>query len=244
MIPDSPTLQSTTDSGAEAAPEGVVLLHGLARTHRSMASMEEALREVGFVVVNLDYDSRAAPIEELAPAVIGRALEDPRLKGVARIHFVTHSMGGILVRYHLAQAPIRRLGRVVMLGPPNQGSEIVDTLGHLGLFGLINGPAGRQLGTGVDSVPNRLGRVDFELGVIAGDRSINWINSLMIDGPDDGKVSVARTRVEGMKDHRVIHVTHPFLMRNREVIRETIHFLRSGSFSVQDGPAVAREVGA
>lgn len=190
--------------------------------------------EAGFVVVNIDYASRSAPIEDLAPAVISEALAHPKLNGMARVHFVTHSMGGILVRYYLADTPVPRLGRVVMLGPPNQGSEVVDFLGHLGLFGAINGPAGAQLGTGPDSVPYRLGGVEFELGVIAGDRSVNWINSLMIDGPDDGKVSVARTQVEGMKDHRVIHATHPFLMRKPEAIRETIQFLRHGFFSAPD----------
>jgi hypothetical protein len=118
-----------------------------------------------------------------------------------------------------------------MLGPPNQGSEVVDQIGGWRLFTAINGPAGQQLGTGQDSVPNQLGPVDFELGVIAGDRSINWINSLMISVPDDGKVAVERTKVAGMKAHRVVHVTHPFLMKNRAVIRETIHFLRHGRFN-------------
>ena len=117
-----------------------------------------------------------------------------------------------------------------MLGPPNQGSEVVDELGDLRLFTAINGPAGRQLGTGPDSVPSALGPVDYPVGVIAGDRSINWINSAMIEGPDDGKVSVERTRVAGMGDHLVIHAAHPFLAVDDVAIRETIRFLRSGRF--------------
>ncbi|MEJ1971551.1 MAG: hypothetical protein WDM96_03275 [Lacunisphaera sp.] len=107
----------------------------------------------------------------------------------------------------------------------------MDRLGDLALFSAINGPAGRELGTAADSLPNRLGPVHFELGVIAGDRSINWINSLMIDGPDDGKVSVARTRVAGMKDHLVLHATHPYLMKNKQAIAQTIQFLRQGQFA-------------
>ena len=118
-----------------------------------------------------------------------------------------------------------------MLGPPNQGSEIVDALGSWKVFGLLNGPAGRQLGTDADSRPLQLGPARFEVGIIAGDRSINWINSCIIPGPDDGKVSVERTRLAGMKDHLVVHATHPFLMRNREALRQTAHFLRHGSFS-------------
>lgn len=134
------------------------------------------------------------------------------------------------MRQYLATRSLPSLGRVVMLGPPNQGSEIVDALGGLRFFGWINGPAGGQLGTRPDSLPNRLGPVNFELGVIAGDRSINWINSWIIPGPDDGKVSVERTRITGMRDHRVIHATHPFLTRNRRAIDLTLHFLRSGRF--------------
>ncbi len=117
-----------------------------------------------------------------------------------------------------------------MLGPPNQGSEVVDTLGALRIFKLINGIAGSELGTVTNSTPNRLGGANFCVGIIAGDRSINWINSMMIPGRDDGKVSVERTKLEGMKDHIVIHARHPFLMRNKNSIRQTIHFLRNGQF--------------
>ena len=93
-------------------------------------------------------------------------------------------------------------------------------------------PAGSEMGTGKDATPNKLGPVNFECGIIAGDRSINWINSLtMIDGKDDGKVSVEHTKVEGMKEHLVIHTTHTFMMRNKKVIANTIRFLKTGTFS-------------
>ena len=214
-----------------SAKEAVILLHGLARTDKSMTKMAAALEADGFTVLNVDYPSREATVEALATEVIDAALAEPKLKDAARIHFVTHSMGGILVRQYLKTKHPANLGRVVMLGPPNQGSEVVDKIGDWRLFKTINGPAGQQLGTGPDSVPNQLGPVDFELGVIAGDRSINWINSLMIPGPDDGKVSVERTKVAGMKAHLVLHVTHPYLMKNATAIRETIHFLRHGRFT-------------
>ena len=214
-----------------SAKEAVILLHGLARTDKSMTRMAEAIEQEGFTVLNVDYPSREATVEALAAKVIDAALADPKLRDATRIHFVTHSLGGILVRQYLKAKRPGRLGRVVMLGPPNQGSEVVDKVGDWRVFTALNGPAGKQLGTGPDSVPNQLGPVDFELGVIAGDRSINWINSLMIPGPDDGKVSVERTKVAGMKAHLVIHATHPYLMRNSTAIRETIHFLRHGQFT-------------
>ena len=213
------------------ANEAVILLHGLARTDKSMTKMASALEAEGFTVLNVDYPSREATVETLATKVIETALADPKLKDAERIHFVTHSMGGILVRQYLKTRRPANLGRVVMLGPPNQGSEVVDKIGDWRAFNVLNGPAGKQLGTPPDSVPNQLGPVDFELGVIAGDRSINWINSLMIPGPDDGKVSVEHTKVAGMKAHLVLHVSHPFLMKNAQAIRETIHFLRHGQFN-------------
>ena len=165
-------------STASAASEGVILLHGLCRTDRSMTKMALALESAGYAVVNVDYPSRTATVETLAETVIAGALADPRLATATQIHFVTHSLGGILVRQYLKSNDLARLGRVVMLGPPNQGSEIFDRLGDFVLFEKIHGPSGSQLGTGANSLPTRLGAVDFELGVIAVDRSINWINSL------------------------------------------------------------------
>ena len=195
-----------------------------------MDLMERALSEAGYKVLNVDYPSRSASVSESGEVVVGKAVEDCQRAGAAKIHIVTHSLGGILVRSYLSQHTITNLGRVVMLSPPNQGSEVVDTLGSLRIFKLINGIAGSELGTGTNSTPNQVGPATFTVGIIAGDRSINWINSAMIRGSDDGKVSVEHTKLEGMTDHIVIHATHPFLMRNKTSIRQTIHFLRNGQF--------------
>lgn len=221
-------LAFATNCGAR---DGVVLLHGLCRSDTSMKKMEAALLKSGFYVENMSYPSRVASVEKLSDGVMKRVMENKELGKCRQIHFVTHSMGGILVRSYLQRHDFPKLGRVVMLGPPNQGSEVVDKIGGWWSFRKLNGPAGNELGTDTNSTPNRLGPVDFELGVIAGDRSINWINSCMIKEKDDGKVSVERTKVEGMKDHIVIHATHPYLMKNRDVIENTIRFLRTGAFS-------------
>ena len=162
---------------------------------------------------------------------------EPALAEVApgsTIHFVTHSLGGILVRQYLREHEIPRLGRVVMLGPPNQGTEVVDRLREFPGFRFVYGEAGLQLGTGRDSVPKQLGEVNFDLGVIAGTRSINLFLSTMIPGENDGKVSVGNTRVEGMNDHLAMEVTHTFMMRNDRVIAQVIHYLRHGRFQRSD----------
>lgn len=205
-------------------------MHGLARRARSMRKMADCLARAGYRVVNVAYPSRSAGLERLSEKVVSSALADHRLHGCDKVHFVTHSVGGILLRLHAARRRIARLGRVVMLGPPNGGSEVVDKLRHWKLFRKINGPAGLELGTDGAALPNRLGPVSFDLGVIAGDRSINWINSLMIKGPDDGKVSVEKTKVAGMQDHIVLHVTHPMMMKRQRVINAVLRFLETGCF--------------
>jgi pimeloyl-ACP methyl ester carboxylesterase len=211
-----------------AARECVVLLHGLARSDGSMEEMADGLRETGFTVINHDYPSTDYPIEELSRTAIREAVGECPEK--SKIHFVTHSLGGILVRYYLEYHELDNLGRVVMLGPPNKGSQVVDALAEIPGFELLNGPAGLQLGTDPSSLPNSLGAADFEVGIIAGTRSINLILSQLLPNPDDGKVSVESTKLEGMSDHLTVPVSHPFLMNDDEVIRQTIHFLRSGQF--------------
>ena len=205
----------------------VALLHGLARTRRSMAGLADHLSSYGFLVHNLGYPSTRHPVEKLAALLRDElaALQD----GGGRLHIVTHSMGGILLRYIQKREPLDHLGRVVMLAPPNQGSEVVDRLRHLPPFRWINGPAGEQLST--SGMPKGLGEVDFELGVIAGSRSVNPILSLLLPGPNDGKVSVASARVAGMADFLVLPTTHPWLMNDPRVRQEVIHFLRHGRFS-------------
>ena len=209
----------------------IILLHGLARTRLSMQVMEFMLKQHGYYVANINYPSRRLPIAELASLAIDEGLRKCRPNKPDTIHFVTHSLGGILVRQYIQQHDIPELKRVVMLGPPNQGSEIVDKLKHLSVYKLVNGPAGEELGTSEQDVPKKLGPVQhFELGVIAGRKSFNPLFSNLIPGIDDGKVSVESTKIYGMKDFITLPITHTFMMLNRETIHQTIYFLQHGQF--------------
>lgn len=217
--------------GMAAASDCVVLLHGLMRTATSMNKMERALDKAGYLTANVSYPSRDHSVEDLAQMAIPEGLDTCRANGdIDRIHFVTHSLGGILLRQYLTGNDIENLGRVVMLGPPNQGSVAVDELGGVPGFDWLNGPAGRQLGKGEASVPLRLPPVDFELGIIAGSRTIDPITSAVLENPDDGRVSVEDTKVEGMDDFVVVEHSHAFMMRMRRPIELTLRFLNQGSF--------------
>jgi hypothetical protein len=196
-----------------------------------MNIMEEAFQRRGFRVANVNYPSRKAPVEKLAHMAVRSGLETCANSPDERIHFVTHSMGGILVRYYLARNEIQNLGRVVMLAPPNKGSEVVDSLAGVPGFKFINGPAGLQLGTDHQSIPSQLGAVDYPVGVIAGTRSINPILSQFLPNPDDGKVSLQSTRVEGMSDFIALPLTHPFIMRSQAAVRQAISFVETGAFA-------------
>jgi len=218
---------------ATGQPEGVILLHGLARTRRSMRPLAVLLKHRGYAVVNVGYPSRRHPIEILARTVIPPAVAALRHQGVGVIHFVTHSMGGILLRAFLAQESLPELGRVVMLSPPNQGSELVDHLGRFAWFRLLFGPASCQLGTGPEDLPARLGPASFPVGILTGNRPAIGLAGFF-SGPSDGKVSVARAQLAGMADLLVLPYGHSLIMRHRQVKEQVVSFLNNGRFSRQD----------
>ena len=215
------------------AGETVFLVHGLGNHGTSMRFLEEDLTARGYTVRTLDLPTEAESIEALARRLREAVAEVPRRE---RIHFVTHSMGGLVLRCYLAGRHRSRIGRVVMLAPPNGGSELADLLNRLPLVRRLAAPACGQLGT-----HSRLGwrwprRTD--LGIIAGDRSPRPVSRLLIRGPDDGVVSVHSTELQGMRDFLTVHRSHGTILRAPEVLEETAWFLDHGEF--RDGERAER----
>ncbi|MGI9263123.1 MAG: esterase/lipase family protein [Woeseiaceae bacterium] len=221
--------------------ECVVLLHGLARSSLSMERMSWFLEENGYAVANIDYPSRDHKIEALAEmAVAGGLSECAEMNSVDKVHFVTHSLGGILVRYYFSENEYESLGRVVMLAPPNQGSKAVDEMQEWPGFEWLNGPAGYQLGKGEESIPLRLGAPEFEFAIVAGDATIDPVTSAVLDDPDDGRVSVADTRLDGMRDFRLVDASHAFIMQKSDVFELVRAFLANGRFPPETDPVDGR----
>ncbi|MHC2621802.1 pimeloyl-ACP methyl ester carboxylesterase [Bradyrhizobium huanghuaihaiense] len=221
-------MHEAPQSGDARCP-GVVLLHGIARTSASLAKLERALQASGFTTLNIDYPSRSKPIaaitDDIHPAIARFAERD------APLHFVAHSMGGLVARAYIARHRPARLGRVVMLGTPNSGSEVADLLRGFPPYRAFYGPAGLELTTTPATVPSALPAIDYPVGVIAGTRFIDPVAGLFVlPKPNDGRVSVQSTMLAGMTDHVVVKASHTGLPRHTAAIEQTIAFLRDGRF--------------
>lgn len=209
--------------------EGVVILHGIFRTHRSMGALARFLERHGYAVLNLGYPSTRLSLEELADHV------HPAIAAFAEqcetVHFIGCSMGGLLIRTYLKKYRPAGLGRVVMIGTPNQGSEVADYLKNNFFYRRLYGPAGQQLVTDQRHFQACLGTVDYELGILAGNRPLDMLSARIIARENDGKVAVESTRLEGMRDHRVLPCNHTFFPASRRAWAETLHFLQQGAFT-------------
>jgi hypothetical protein len=208
----------------------VILLHGMGRTRFSMSHLEGSLVERGYHVVNYGYPSTSAPIEELASEYVPKALGMCRGNRMDPVNFVTHSLGGILVRCYLQKNRLPAGSRMVMLSPPNKGTELADRFKDLAFYRWLTGPPGQQLGTSESSLPNKLGPVEMEIGIITGRKTYEpWFSNLL-PGEDDGKVSVESAKLDEMSDFLVVDSAHTFIMNDTEVVRQIDAFLRNGRF--------------
>lgn len=208
----------------------VMLLHGIWRTSKSMVFIARHLRKQGYAVLNLTYPSTKLPLEALVEEIHAKIAD---FAEGATTHFVGHSMGGLLIRAYLTRYRPPTLGRVVMLGTPNHGSEVADFLKDWRLFRRVFGPAGQQHITNQAAIAPLFGPVDYPLGIIAGDRSLDVVCRRIIGKPNDGKVSIESTKLEGMADHCVVPVSHLMLTYRRRVNRLIAQFLKEGRFGME-----------
>lgn len=212
------------------ASDCVVLLHGMGRTKLSMWKADSYLKQHGYSTVNVDYPSTKEAIEKLARKYIPPAIAQCKRLKTEKIHFLTHSLGGIIIRQFLQDNELPLGSRVVMLSPPSKGSELADTLKEFFLYELMTGPAGQQLGTSKNDLPNKLRPVNVQVGIITGNQTIEpWFSGL-ISGEDDGKVSVERAKLKEAVDFIVVAQNHTFIMMSKKVIEQADYFFQNGKF--------------
>jgi murein DD-endopeptidase MepM/ murein hydrolase activator NlpD len=225
LVPEQDDLCTVEGSGSQV----VVLVHGLGRTDRSMNRMADSLRQAGYATCNQAYPSREETVPELS-SYVANAVERVNREGFETVHLVTHSLGGILARYWLQRSDLPGKGRVVMLSPPNHGSEVIDALGDQAWFKWIMGPAALELATTENALVNRIEPVDVPVGVITGTRSSDpWFN-VLFQGDHDGKVSVASARLSEADGFRLAEAGHTFIMNDEEVRFWVAFFLTNGFF--------------
>ncbi len=217
-------------SNTVAAHECVILLHALGRSSYSMSSMAAYLTKANYFVVNHGYPTTRKSIEALADEDLAWMVAQCQKYKPSKINFVTHSIGGVVLRAYLKNTNLPNIGRIVMLAPPNQGSQLADLLEHNLLFRIITGPAGQQLTTSKLNVPNAFTPHANQIGVIAGNFCLNPLMKIVFHGENDGKVAVENTRITGMKDFIVLPVSHTFMTKNKLVIHEVGYFLQNGHF--------------
>lgn len=218
--------------GPNAHDEAVVLVHGLGRSPSSMLILSQRLKQAGYRVTIAEYASLTASFSEQLETV-GHIVQEC-CSNASRVHFVGHSLGALVIRGYLAENRPDSLGRVVLLAPPNQGSLFVDWLEEMQLASDVLGPVGRTLGTDTTDLPATLPHPDYEVGIIAGNRSTQPIGSPAIPGPDDGIVSVEQARI-GDVPMLVLPRSHAFIANSRHTANAVIRFLRTGTFGEEKG---------
>ena len=202
-----------------------MLLHGLARSSRSMRKLEQALNGAGFRTINIDYPSTRFTNAQLLERFIHPGITKYCPPDAYQLHFVGHSMGGILSRLYIQQQRPAKLGKVVTIASPHKGTELVDKLGWIPLFKWINGRAGYEMGAKANTLLDSLPKPDYPVLAVVGTFSGNPFYSLLIPGRDDGKVSVDSASLLGAQQVLKVPYSHTYIMKKRKVIEAVVGFL-------------------
>lgn len=232
LSPAAATVTARSAASASAPePDCVILLHGAGARGIVMRRVEANLRRAGYRTVNITYPSRRVDFTKLATEVVPARLRQADLARAPRVHFVTHSMGGLVLRLHFTTGRPANLGRVVMIGPPNHGTIAADRAGRNPFLRWFFGSNLRQMGTGADALHHRLGPADYDLGIIAGRGVINPLYTKRFGGPNDGIVAVESAKLTGMRDFIVLPYSHTMILFRRETSRQVLAYLRDGKFA-------------
>jgi len=216
--------------------ELVVLIHGLMRTRWSMKRLERFFIKNGYHTLNISYASLISPIPDIALTVLPKLINKKIVKNneIKKIHFVTHSLGGIIVRYyfsHLSEVHTAcKNGKIIMIAPPNQGSELAQKWRSQFWFKYSQGPAGQALGTDAHAIIHQLKPLKNDTGIIAGNRSNNPVTSYFLPSINDGIVTVASTKLPEMKDHITLPYSHTFICDKKKVRDQILYFLKESKF--------------
>ncbi len=216
----------------ENSKQHIVLLHGITKTAKNMKNIEQFFSALGYTVHNFTYPSMKFSIEDIVLDTI-----EPKIKEISKeaetLHFVTHSMGGIVLRQYLQTCKLSNIGKIVMLAPPNQGSEVTDFFKNLRIYKWIYGPAGQQLGTAKSdkAICVKLKDTGHNIGIIAGNWSFEfWFHWLFNKQEHDGKVSISSTKLKNMADHITVKLSHRNIVKSQYVCKLILRFLKNGNF--------------
>lgn len=225
------------------APEGevVVTLHGLMRSRDVMQGLGDFLESEGQLTpVHVSYASTRRSLDDHATS-LARVIDNLG-SDVTKIHFVGHSLGNLVIRRYYGEASAAeprwkvdpRVGRVVMLAPPNQGAHAARIWRDNDLFELVTGPSGKQLGLEWKQVEPRLGRPSGEFGIIAGAHPGGPLGNPLLPGDDDLVLSVSETVLPGASDSITVPLHHGEIISNAEVKAYVLQFLQNGYFVASD----------
>ncbi len=204
----------------------VLLVHGIAPLPGPFGSMEAALGEAGFDATAISYPSTRGSIEDHA-AGIARLLDTT--DGSTKVSFVTHSMGGLVVRHLLAMDSAWKqrikVGRIVQIAPPNQGAEMAGWVSRFRPYQLVFGRAGQGLSPrAAKSIPT----LNYPFAIIAGGKGDEVGFNPLLSGDDDGVVRVSETALMYAQAHLLVRANHAMLVGHPQVIKATTQFLKHG----------------
>ncbi len=227
-IPATPVFAANTPHNDQ---DLVILVHGLARSSTAMWLLEYRLEAAGYNTCAINYPSLGEPPEEILTVISNeiercqrRHLESPQT------HFVTHSLGGPLIRAYLSAHHLSKLGRVVMLSPPNHGSDLVERFGDWEISRYFLGPTGLSLTSDHTSWLARKYKTPYDIGIIAGNFTFNPLAAYFLDGRDDGAVSIEDMKLPHMTDFMEVSATHVTIRYSLVAADQTRHFLKNGQF--------------